>query len=78
MIAVTVISFMVKEINNWQQFILRAIFSVSMAMALSSLSSGFLHINLKGKFLDNKIKIIAAGSFAVLILFYLINPTPIV
>jgi hypothetical protein len=35
---------------------------------------GFLHINLTGKLLNNRYKIIATGSVAAFVIIYMVNP----
>lgn len=70
---ILILSLFIPSPTNWQQVVLRAILSLSIGILISTIP-GFLHINLAGKFLDNRYKIIATGSIAVFVIIYMINP----
>ncbi|ENU84538.1 hypothetical protein F884_01234 [Acinetobacter sp. CIP 102143] len=70
---ILIISLFIPSPTNWQQVVLRAILSLTIGILISTVP-GFLHINLTGKILDNRYKIIATGSIAAFVIIYMFNP----
>ncbi|WOE27355.1 hypothetical protein [Acinetobacter towneri] len=70
---IVIISLFIPSPTNWQQVVLRAILSLTIGIFISTVP-GFLHINLTGKLLNNRYKIIATGSVAAFVIIYMVNP----
>lgn len=72
-IIVFILAFVFPTPTVWQQFIQRTIVSLSLAILIATLP-GFVNLDMRAKLEENRIKIIAGGSFAIFLIIYLLNP----
>ena len=72
-IIVFILAFVFPTPTAWQQFIQRTIVSLSLAILIATLP-GFVSLDIRAKLEENRVKIIAGGSFAIFLIIYFFNP----
>ena len=72
-IIVSILAFVFPTPTAWQQFIQRTIVSLSSAILIATLP-GFVSLDIRAKLEENRVKIIAGGSFAIFLIIYFFNP----